>query len=118
MTHRTPDPRLKYSRLADDLRAALALGRQAERDETESNDVPNADAPSLFLPSWQGASIREAARLAGTTAAPVIHRDVKSWVFEPDTESNGSRRTVNAEAMAHELRRRGYLASIERKEIK
>lgn len=80
MSKHYTNTREKYSRLADDLKAALECGKRA-------------------------------ARLAGTVAFEWTHRDVRAWVFQPDTKGIANRRTVNAEAMTNELRKRGYLAT-------
>lgn len=110
MSKHYTNTREKYSRLADDLKAALECGKQAEEDVTDAG-TPNFDAPSLYLPHWYGKEIKQAARLAGTVAFEWTHRDGRAWVFQPDTKGIANRRTVNAEAMTNELRKRGYLAT-------
>lgn len=101
----------KYAKLRDDLAAAVRVGMEAEAGEKDCGSC-NFDAPSLYLPRWLSNEIKQAARLAGTRAEEWIYRDVKAWIFEPKTTGQAHRRTVNAEAMCHELQKRGYTASM------
>lgn len=102
---------IKYARFRDDLAAAVQIGRNAESD-VKDDGACNFDAPSVYLPFWKSNEIRAAAALAGTRADSYEHRDVRAWLIEPVTNGQAHKRTVNAQAMCNELRKRGYCAEV------
>lgn len=102
----------KYAKLRDDLSVALRVGMNAEKDVEDDGEI-NFDAPSLCLQGWLGNEIRQAAKDAGTYAIDNRYRNFRTWIFPPVSEGKAHKRTVNAVAMCNELKRRGYLASVE-----
>lgn len=105
------DYRSKYINFRADLREAVRAGQIAEQNEPDTGAC-NFDAPTVYLPFWKAAEINIAAEMAGIHAHEWRRNGVKAWIFSPKTTGQANRRTVNAEAMANELRRRGYTASV------
>lgn len=98
----------KYAKLAEDLRAALAVGRAAENADREDGGTCNFDSPSLYLPRWNYSLIERAAREAGCSCYEWKLFGSKNIVFTPDSGAQANARSRNAEAMCDELKRRGY----------
>ena len=104
----------KYSRLYLDLRRALRLGREAEKENQKDGGTSNFDAVAVCLPRWQHAKIKQAAKQAGTDCFKWNLYGKSFWVFEPETTGQGDRRVRNVQAMAASLSLRGYDVKIYR----
>lgn len=102
----------KYARLYEDLKAALASGVAAEKENPEDGGTCNFDSVMLYLPRWKRDKIAWAAKLAGTRATKFNSMGSGYFLFHPDTNSQGNARTRNAQAMCKALDSMGYPASM------
>lgn len=98
----------KYAALRDHIRASLAIGRQAEREEAEDGGTCNFDSPAIHLPRWNKTLVEQAAKEAGSGVFSWDGYSGKCYVIRPDTRAQGSARTRNAEAMEKALSAFGY----------
>lgn len=63
--HTEPKPLTgKYAKLRDDLRKVYKIGKAAAA-QVEGGGTCNLDAPSLLLPLWQSAKVKQACKEAG-----------------------------------------------------
>lgn len=99
----------RYAKLRDDLKKALAIGVQAERDNPEDGGTCNLDAVAIDLYRWKGALVEQAAKEAGTRCFDwYLYGRKRGMVFAPQTNSQANARSRNVEAMGLALRDMGY----------
>lgn len=98
----------RYAKLRDDLKKALAIGVQAEKENPEDGGTCNFDAVAIHLPRWRAALVEQAAKEAGTRCFDWKLYGHKHIVFAPDTNAQANARSRNAEAMENALRDMGY----------
>lgn len=98
----------RYAKLRDDLKKALAIGVQAEKENPEDGGTCNFDAVAIHLPRWRVALVEQAAKEAGTRCFDWKLYGHKHIVFAPDTNAQANARSRNAEAMENALRDMGY----------
>lgn len=96
----------KYAKLRDDLKAALAYGKAHEGDD--DGGTCNLDACAVKLPRWREALVERAAKEAGTHSFVWELWGSKDFVFCPDTNGQGNKRSRNADAMTDYMRQLGY----------
>lgn len=101
----------KYAKLRDDLRASYEATAWAE--ETEDGGTSNFDSPVLKLPRWTEKLVEQASKEAGMGAFKwMCGKTVLGWVFSFQSTGQADRRSRRAEAIADELKRRGYEVSM------
>ena len=98
----------RYTKLTQDLKAAVEAA-QAAAVAIDDGGTCNMDSPMVWLPRWNAAKIKEAARAAGTRAYK--HR-LSWWMFSTGVYAQGDPRTIAAKAASHLLEERGYRASV------
>lgn len=96
----------KYIKLCDDLKAALAIGKEAQTGE--DGGTCNFDAPSIELKGWKYKLIEQAAKEAGTSVMKWHLWGKTRYVFSPDTSAQGNDRSRNSDAMTKYLKSCGY----------
>lgn len=100
----------RYAKLADDLRQAAEIGRQAAAQSGDGGTC-NFDAVSVKLKGWTKSKVEAAAGQAGVGCFVWNLWGSKSYVF-PLASGQGDARTAAAEAMRDFLRSAGYEASV------
>lgn len=98
----------KYAKLRDDLKIALLAGKSAEQANPEDGGTCNFDSPTLILPRWRKALVKQAAEEAGTSCFEWKFGIPGKFVFTPLTGGQGNARTRNAEAVKNMLKTMGY----------
>lgn len=105
--YHTPEPKGRYKKLAEDLKAALAYG--LERSGDDYGGTSNSDAPSLHLPGWERKKVEAAAKTAGLGCFVWNLWGSRSYVFSiRHGVGQGLTRTKAAEAMREYLEGLGY----------
>ena len=103
----------KYAKLRNDLKIALLAGKSAERANPEDGGTCNFDSPTLILPRWRKALVKQAAKEAGSNCFEWKSFGVSGeFVFSTLTGGQGNARTRNAEAVKNMLKTMGYDASM------
>ena len=97
----------KYLKLAADL-AEVHARALAETADVDDGGTCNFDSPTLMLPRWVKAYVREAARIAGVGAFQTKTWGSTFWVICPRVPAQANRRTVCAERMSQLLNEKGY----------
>lgn len=100
----------RYKKLAEDLKAALAYGR--EHMGTDDGGTSNFDAPTLRLPRWNKKLVEASAKTAGVGCFIWNLCGCKSYVFSIPGVGQGYTRTKAAEAMSTHLKELGYDAGM------
>ena len=95
----------RYATLRDDLKKALAAGREAEAENPEDGGTCNFDSVAILLPRWRESMVKQASKEAGTSC---FKWDDGFYVFSPNTRAQANARSRNAEAMADVLENIGY----------
>lgn len=101
----------KYAKLADDLRTAAALGIEAAK-HSDDGGTCNFDAPTLRLPRWNQAKVKQAAKVAGLGCFVWNLWGSKRYVFSIPIGAQANARTVAAETMSKSLKAAGYDAGM------
>lgn len=99
----------KYAKLAEDLKAAAAIGLEAA-DRSDDGGTCNMDAAALDLKGWRRESVENAAKAAGVGCFIWSLYGSKSYVF-PLRCGQGNKNMYAAEAMTQALKDMGYDAS-------
>lgn len=103
----------KYAKLRDDLKIALLAGKSAEQANPEDGGTCNFDSPTLILPRWRKALVKQAAEEAGTSCFEWKSFGISGeFVFSPLTGGQGNARTRNAKAVMNMLKTMSYDASM------
>lgn len=103
----------KYAKLRDDLKVALLAGKSAEQANPEDGGTCNFDSPTLILPRWRKALVKQAAEEAGTSCFEWNgFGNSGEFVFSPLTNSQGNARTRNAIGVRNMLDLMGYSTSL------
>lgn len=100
----------RYKKLAEDLKAALSYG--LEHMGNDDGGTSNFDAPTLYLPRWNGKLVEAAAKVAGTGCFVWKAFNKSYFVFSVPGTGQGYTRTNAAEAMSAYLKERGYDAGM------
>lgn len=100
----------KYAKLAEDLRKAAEVGREAAA-LSDDGGTCNCDAATIRLSGWTQAKVEQAAREAGVHCFVWNLWGSKSFVF-PIECGQGNARTAGAEAMSKHLEGVGYAAGM------
>ena len=96
----------KYAKLAEDLKAAAAIGLEAA-ERSDDGGTCNMDAASLSLPRWNQDKVEQAARAAGVGCSTWTLYGHKRYVFSLCC-GQGNKRMYAAEAMTKALEDMGY----------
>ena len=105
----TPTPLSgKYAKLRDDIKAALAAGKNAEAKNDDDGGTCNFDAPAIKLPRWSAEKVKQAAKEAGTDCWVWELWGSKRFVICPSTNAQANARSRNAEAMEQHLKSLSY----------
>lgn len=99
----------KYLQLAEDLKRIHAEAVKA-CENIHDGGTCNHDAPALYLPRWNAAQIKQAAKVAGVGCFKWGSFGGGNWVFCPRINGQAYRREKCAEYMTEALRRAGYEA--------
>lgn len=103
----------KYAKLRDDLKIAILAGKFAEQANPEDGGTCNFDSPTLILPRWRKALVKQAAEEAGTSCFEWKSFGISGeFVFTPHARGQGNARTRNARAVMNMLKTMGYDASM------
>lgn len=109
--YHTPEPKGRYKKLTEDLKAALAYGLEQAGDD--DGGTSNFDAPSISLPGWERKKVEATAKTAGLGCFVWNLWGSKSYVFSIQRGvGQGNTRTKAAEAMREYLKDLGYDATI------
>lgn len=95
----------RYATLRDDLKKALATGREAEAKNPEDGGTCNFDSAAIYLPRWRESMVEQAAKEAETSC---FKWEDGFYVFSPNTRAQANARSRNAEAMTKALENLGY----------
>lgn len=98
----------RYTKLTQDLKAAVEAA-QAAAAAIDDGGTCNMDSPMVWLPRWNAAKIKEAARAAGSGAYK--HRG-SWWIFRTGVYAQGDPRTIAAKAASSLMEARGYKATV------
>ena len=105
--HTEPKPLTgKYAKLRDDLRKVYEIGKAAAA-QVEDGGTCNLDAPSLMLPRWQSAKIKQACDEAGCGCFEWQCFN-RRWVICFRIPGQAYKRETAAEAMTKALADMGY----------
>lgn len=108
--HEVKEPRGKYKKLADDLKAAMEYGRA--HAGTDDGGTCNFDAPCIPAKGWKESLVKNAAREAGIGASTWKLGSEKAFVFSVPGVGQGYTRTRAAEAARDYLKAHGYPAGM------
>ena len=96
----------KYAKLRDDLRKVYEIGKAAA-DQVEDGGTCNFDAPSISLPRWQSAKVKQACKEAGCGCFEWKSFG-RRWVIRFRIAGQAYKRETAAEAMTKALAGMGY----------
>lgn len=96
----------KYAKLRDDLRKVYEIGKAAAA-QVEDGGTCNFDAPSLLLPRWQSAKVKQACEEAGCGCFEWKCFN-RRWVICFRIAGQAYKRETAAEAMTKALTAMGY----------
>lgn len=96
----------KYAKLRDDLIKAHAIALDAAA-QVEDGGTCNSDAPSLLLPRWQSAKVKQACKEAGCGCFEWKSFG-RRWVIRFRIAGQAYKRETAAEAMTKALTAMGY----------
>lgn len=96
----------KYAKLRDDLRKVYEIGKAAAA-QVEDGGTCNFDAPSISLPRWQSAKIKQACKEAGCGCFEWKSFG-RRWVIRFRIAGQAYKRETAAEAMTKALAAMGY----------
>lgn len=108
--YHAPDPDSRCKQLAEDLRAALAYGR--ENAGTDDGGTSNLDSPIIYLPGWDPKRVQAAVSAAGLTCYLWETYFKDSYVLSLPGVGQGYNRTNAAIAMRNFLVEKGYDAGV------
>lgn len=105
--HTEPKPLTgKYAKLRDDLRKVYEIGKAAAA-QVEDGGTCNFDAPSISLPRWQSAKVKQACKEAGCGCFEWKSFG-RRWVISFRIAGQAYKRETAAEAMTKALADMGY----------
>lgn len=107
-----PDLTGKYKQLYLDLLDAFTAGQNAMLENPEDGGTCNFDAPTLTLPRWNTAKVKQAAQEAGLGIFEHKIFGAREYVITPEVCAQGNARTRYAEAMRDSLAAAGYDAGM------
>lgn len=96
----------KYAKLRDDLRKVYEIGKAAAA-QVEDGGTCNFDAPSISLPRWQSAKVKQACKEAGCGCFEWKSFG-RRWVISFRIAGQAYKRETAAEAMTKALATMGY----------
>lgn len=96
----------KYAKLRDDLRKVYEIGKAAAA-QVEDGGTCNFDAPSISLPRWQSAKVKQACKEAGCGCFEWKSFG-RRWVIRFRIAGQAYKRETAAEAMTKALAGMGY----------
>lgn len=96
----------KYAKLRDDLRKVYEIGKAAAA-QVEDGGTCNFDAPSISLPRWQSAKVKQACKEAGCGCSEWKSFG-RRWVICFRIAGQAYKRETAAEAMTKALTAMGY----------
>ena len=96
----------KYVKLRDDLRKVYEIGKAAAA-QVEDGGTCNFDAPSISLPRWQSAKVKQACKEAGCGCFEWKSFG-RRWVISFRIAGQAYKRETAAEAMTKALAGMGY----------
>lgn len=96
----------KYAKLRDDLRKVYELGKAAAA-QVDDGGTCNFDAPSISLPRWQSAKVKQACKEAGCGCFEWKSFG-RRWVIRFRIAGQAYKRETAAEAMTKALAGMGY----------
>lgn len=108
--YHVPEPRGKYKKLSDDLKAAMEYGRA--HAGTDDGGTCNFDAPCIPAKGWKESLVKNAAREVGIGASTWKLGGEKAFVFSVPDVGQGYTRTRAAEAACDYLKAHGYPAGM------
>ena len=96
----------KYAKLRDDLRKVYEIGKAAAA-QVDDGGTCNFDAPSISLPRWQSAKVKQACKEAGCGCFEWKSFG-RRWVISFRIAGQAYKRETAAEAMTKALAGMGY----------
>lgn len=96
----------KYAKLRDDLRKVYEIGKAAAA-QVDDGGTCNFDAPSISLPRWQSAKVKQACKEAGCGCFEWKSFG-RRWVIRFRIPGQAYKREAAAEAMTKALAGMGY----------
>lgn len=96
----------KYAKLRDDLRKVYEIGKAAAA-QVDDGGTCNFDAPSISLPRWQSAKVKQACKEAGCGCFEWKSFG-RRWVIRFRIPGQAYKRETAAEAMTKALADMGY----------
>lgn len=96
----------KYAKLRDDLRKVYEIGKAAAA-QVDDGGTCNFDAPSISLPRWQSAKVKQACKEAGCGCFEWKSFG-RRWVIRFRIAGQAYKRETAAEAMTKALADMGY----------
>lgn len=105
--HTEPKPLTgKYAKLRDDLRKVYKIGKAAAA-QVDDGGTCNFDAPSISLPRWQSAKVKQACKEAGCGCFEWKSFG-RRWIISFRIAGQAYKRETAAEAMTKALAGMGY----------